>query len=93
MSGARGREAILSDRLGTVLALTEANAEEARARAGLGGAEITTLSAEEGTDRESAEAAEQQAEARDRLDAARARIAELEAELATLDRELGEAED
>ena len=88
MTIGRDQEAILADRLKTVLALTEANAEEARARAGLGGAEIGRLSTEDGSAEDVAEAARHESAAEARLTAARGRIAELETKLADLDREI-----
>lgn len=91
-TAARDREAILADRLGKVLALSEANAEEASARAGLGGAEIARLSTGEGPAEDLAEAREHETAAKARLAAARARIAELESELERLDHELGASE-
>lgn len=90
MTGARDKQAILKDRLDTVLAITDANAEEARARANVGGAEIVSLSAEDRAEQAGADAHAEAAEAR--LEAARSRIADLEARLVRLDRELAAAD-
>lgn len=92
MSAPRDSQTILAERLGTVLALAEANAEEARARAGLGGADIGRLSSEDGTARDIEDAASRHSAAEDRLSAARARIADLEGVLERLDQELVAAE-
>ncbi len=89
MSAQRPSEAILADRLRTVLELTEANAAHRRAQAGAGGAAIERMSVDEG--RGAAEASE--VEARDA--AARSELAEtaermrvLSDRLDALDREL-----
>ena len=95
MSAPRPSEAILADRLRTVLELTEANAAHRRAQAGAGGAAIERMSVEEGR-ADGAAASEVEARdaaARSEMGETAERMRALSDRLDALDRELAAGEE